>query len=187
MANSKVSRQDVLGDALELFRAFGFEGVSLKDISRKTGLEKPSLYFKFPGGKEEIAFMALREAIRYFSGRVFGPLSGSGNPREKMLLAIESLRDFYADGTKPCFTDSLSFPIGCPDIAQALNEFVHAWLDAFRRVAEEIGIAEQEARARAERAVIVLQGSLVLSRVLQDPSPFRRALLKIPDDLLKPN
>jgi TetR/AcrR family transcriptional regulator, lmrAB and yxaGH operons repressor len=187
MANSKVSRQDVLKDALELFRAAGFKGVSLKDISRKTGLEKPSLYFKFPGGKEEIALMALDEAIRYFSVRVFGALNRPGSPREKIHLAMEGLRQFYADGTKPCFTDSLSFPNGCPDVSQALNQFAHAWLDAFRRVAEEDGIAEEEARARAERAVIVLQGSLVLSRVIQDPSPFRRALIKIPDVLLKGN
>jgi TetR/AcrR family transcriptional regulator, lmrAB and yxaGH operons repressor len=186
MASSKVSRQDILKAALDLFRAFGFEGVSLNDISRKTGLEKPSLYFKFPGGKEQIALEALGEAIRFFSERIFGPLSAIGDPEEKVQVAIGGLRAFYEDGTKPCVTGALSFTAECPEVVTALNRFLHTWIEAFSMTAEEGGIAGEEARTRAERAIIVIQGSLILSRVLGDPSPFRRALLEIPDALLKP-
>jgi AcrR family transcriptional regulator len=50
MAHAKVSKDEVLDHALELFRTFGFEGVSFSDLSAATGLEKPSLYFRFPGG-----------------------------------------------------------------------------------------------------------------------------------------
>jgi TetR/AcrR family transcriptional regulator, lmrAB and yxaGH operons repressor len=185
MASSKVSRQDVLKGALELFRASGFEGVTLNDISQKTGLEKASLYFKFPGGKEEIAVQALGEAIRFFAENIFRPLGASGNPRDKLELAIEGLRTFYADGTKPCVADSFSFPIECPKVGQALNQFLHAWIDAFRKVAEEGGSTGAEARTRAEDAIIALEGSLILSRTLQDPWPFRKTLLDIPDVLLK--
>jgi TetR/AcrR family transcriptional regulator, lmrAB and yxaGH operons repressor len=185
MASSKVTRKQVLKEALELFRAFGFEGVSLSDISQKTGLEKPSLYFKFPGGKEQIALEALGEASRFFSEQIFGPLTGAGDPEQKVRVAIEGLRIFYGDGTKPCVTASLSFTVDCPEVVAALNRFLCAWIDAFSRAAEKGGIAKEEARARAERAIIELQGSLILSRVLEDPSPFRRALLEIPDVLLK--
>jgi TetR/AcrR family transcriptional regulator, lmrAB and yxaGH operons repressor len=185
MASSKRTRQEVLRDALELFRAFGFEGVSLSDISQKSGLEKPSLYFKFPGGKEQIALEALGEAIRFFSESIFGPLSGIGDPENKLRSAIEGLRVFYADGTKPCVTDSLSFPTNCPEVAVALNRFLHGWIEAFTRIAEEGGMAKREAQARAERAIIALEGSLIVSRVLQDPQSFQRTLLEIPDFLLK--
>jgi TetR/AcrR family transcriptional regulator, lmrAB and yxaGH operons repressor len=185
MASSKVTRQEVLRDALELFRVFGFEGVSLSAISQKTGLEKPSLYFKFPEGKEQIALEALGEAVRFFSEQIFAPLCGVGNPEEKVRLAIEGLRIFYRDGTMPCVTDSLSFPTDCPEVAMTLNRFLQAWIEAFSGIAEEAGMARQEAQARAENAIIALEGSLIVSRVLQDPRPFRKTLLEIPDVLLK--
>ena len=53
MAHAKVSKDEVLDHALELFRTSGFEGVSLSDLSAATGLEKPSLYFRFPGGRKK--------------------------------------------------------------------------------------------------------------------------------------
>ena len=67
----KVSKEELLDEALELFRASGYEGVSLSDLSRATGLEKPSLYFRFPGGKEQIVLAVLDRVIDFFSENVF--------------------------------------------------------------------------------------------------------------------
>jgi AcrR family transcriptional regulator len=74
MAHAKVSKEEVLDHALELFRTSGFEGVSLSDLSAATGLEKPSLYFRFPGGKEEIVLAVLNRVIDFFTENVFRPL-----------------------------------------------------------------------------------------------------------------
>jgi TetR/AcrR family transcriptional regulator, lmrAB and yxaGH operons repressor len=185
MANSKVSKEDVLNNALELFRTFGFEGVSLNDISKRTGLEKPSLYFKFPGGKEAIALDALGQVVSYFSEHVFAPLKGPDTPRIRLLRAAEGLRRFYSDGTKSCVLDSLSLSIESPKIAATLNDMIHAWLGAFAKIAEEDGSTTEESKARAQDAIITLQGSLILARVLMDSSPFERALMEIPGLLLR--
>jgi TetR/AcrR family transcriptional repressor of lmrAB and yxaGH operons len=55
MAHRLISDEDFLATALDLFRTYGFEGVSLKQLADATGLEKASLYYRFPGGKDAIA------------------------------------------------------------------------------------------------------------------------------------
>jgi TetR/AcrR family transcriptional repressor of lmrAB and yxaGH operons len=48
MAHRIVSDEVFLATVLDLFRTFGFEGVSLKRLADATGLEKASLYFRYP-------------------------------------------------------------------------------------------------------------------------------------------
>jgi hypothetical protein len=46
------------------------------------------------------------------------------------------------------------------------------------------GVDRKEARARAERGVIMLQGSLVFARGIGTTRPFRDFLKSLPDELL---
>src|ERR1700722_7260134 len=120
MAHGRVSKEAILEAALELFRTSGFNGVSLSDISHATGLEKSSLYFRFPGGKEEIVLAALTRAVEFFAQNVFTPLTGEGGPTKRVQIAADALRDFYADGRKPCVTDVLSLPLESSKISEML-------------------------------------------------------------------
>jgi hypothetical protein len=55
---------------------------------------------------------------------------------------------------------------------------------ALAAVVVDAGCDRQTARARAERAVMLLQGSLVMSRGMGTTRPFRRLLASLPDELL---
>jgi TetR/AcrR family transcriptional repressor of lmrAB and yxaGH operons len=50
-----MSRQTIVPELLELFRKFGYDGVTIARISEATGLGKASLYHHFPQGKEQMA------------------------------------------------------------------------------------------------------------------------------------
>ena len=69
MAHRIVSDEVFLATALDLFRTYGFEGVSLKQLADATGLEKASLYYRYPGGKESIAMAAASEAVKMAPGK----------------------------------------------------------------------------------------------------------------------
>jgi TetR/AcrR family transcriptional regulator, lmrAB and yxaGH operons repressor len=185
MAHAKVSKDEVLDHALELFRTSGFEGVSLSDLSAATGLEKPSLYFRFPGGKEEIVLAVLNRVIDFFNENVFGPLLTDDTPRNRVIAAAQGLRTFYADGSKSCVTDVLSLRVGSAEIAKTLTLTMNAWLNAFTAIARESGLTPEQARLRAEDAIVDLEGSLVLSRLLGDAAAFNRVLEALPDLLTK--
>ncbi|WP_245536413.1 TetR/AcrR family transcriptional regulator [Terriglobus saanensis] len=51
---------------MDLFRTYGFEGVSLKRLAEATGFEKASLYYRYPGDKDEIAMAIAKDVSAGF-------------------------------------------------------------------------------------------------------------------------
>src|ERR1700748_1849283 len=108
MAHRIVSDDVFLATALDLFRTYGFEGVSLKHLADAAGLEKASLYYRYPGGKDEIALAAAKEVVAWLQSSVIEPLAGTGAPRKRVTFVAERLRDLYRNGSESCATDVLS-------------------------------------------------------------------------------
>jgi AcrR family transcriptional regulator len=185
MANQTISDDELLDQALDLFRTCGFEGVSLSRLSKATGLEKASLYYRFPGGKEEIVMAVAGRVLKWFEENVFTPLKAAGPPRKRVALVAGNLRSLYADGNKSCVTDVLSIPGGGDALMAALKGAMSAWIDSFALVARDSGFPAAQARLRAEEAVVRIEGSLVMARVLGDNSMFQRSLKQLPDLLTK--
>jgi TetR/AcrR family transcriptional repressor of lmrAB and yxaGH operons len=185
MAHRRITEDDLLGRALELFRASGFEGVSVSDLSRATGLEKASLYYRYPGGKEEIAMAVLERVIGWFGENVFAPLQTDLSPRRKVSVVVEKLREFYGDGSLSCVLEVLSLPSGSTQVAATVRIAMKAWLKAFTEIARESGFSASESRFRAEEALVGIEGSLVLGRILGDAGAFQRVLKGLPDLLTK--
>ena len=186
MAFASISDKEFLDRALNLFRTYGFEGVSLSRLSAATGLEKASLYYRYPKGKEEIAMAVVQHVIQWFQANVFGPLQGDGSPRKRVATVADRLRAFYLEGRKSCIVDVLSVPGGSDAIASTLRSAVQAWIHAFAEIARESGLPPVLARTRAEEAVLRIEGSLVLARVMGDCSQFKRTLESLPDFLSVP-
>lgn len=181
MAHRTVSDEAFYETALDLFRTYGFEGVSLQKLADATGLEKASLYYRYPGGKDEIAMAVAQGVVHWFQANVFDVLVGEAPPRRRVLTVVEHLRTFYAGGKKSCITDILSIPGGSEELRAGLKAALQAWLKAFTDVARECGMSLSVARLRAEEAVIRIEGSLVVARVLGDASSFERSLKLLPD------
>ena len=181
MAHRTISDEVFLATALNLFRTYGFEGVSLKQLADATGLEKASLYYRYPGGKDEIAMAIAKGAVAWFQTNVFEPLTGSGSTRKRVSFVSQRLREFYAGGSKTCLMDVLSIPGGSEELQLALRGAMQAWVSAFAQVAKESGLGIAAARSRAEEAIVRIEGSLVLARVLGDTTGFGRVLKSLPD------
>jgi len=181
MAHRIVSDEVFLATAFHLFRTYGFEGVSLKQLADATGLEKASLYYRYPGGKDEIAMAIAGDVVSWFQANVFAPLAGSGPTRKRVSLVAERLREFYSGGSKGCLMDVLSIPGGSEELQLALKGAMQAWIGAFAQVAKESGLGAAAARSRAEEAIIGIEGSLILARVLGDTKGFERVLKLLPD------
>lgn len=186
MAKPTISDGDLLERALETFRSYGFEGASLSRLSEATGLEKASLYYRYPGGKDEIGMAVLGRVAAWFAKHVFAPLRGEGAARKRVQMMAEQLRIFYGNGTRSCVTDVLSLAGGSEEVRAAVKVALVAWLKAFTDIAREAGLPPGTARLRAEEAIARIEGSLVLARVLEDNAPFERAIRALPELLTEP-
>ena len=184
MAHSTLSDADLLDRVTQVFRRHGYQGTSLSRLSEATGLEKASLYHRFPKGKEQIALAVAGGVFAWFQHHVFDPLKSPAAAREKLRIVVDNLRIFYADGTKSCALDALSVGGADGELGEALKFALLAWLSAFADVAREAGVSPEEARSRAERAIAQIEGALILGRVLGERSAFARALERLPDLLI---
>lgn len=180
MAHRIISDEAFIATSLDLFRTYGFEGVSLKQLAEATGLEKASLYYRYPGGKDEIAMAVASEVVRWFQANVFDPLQGAGSTRKRVVFVAERLREFYAGGAKACLTEVFSIPGGSEELHSAIRQAMQAWTNAFAQVAKESGMSVAAARSKAEEAIVRIEGSLVLARVLGDTAAFERMLSSCP-------
>jgi len=185
MAHSSINDADLAEKALELFRQRGYEGTSLNDLAAASGLEKASLYYRFPGGKKDMALAAAAHVGQWFEANIFSPLSENGPSVDRIKTVAQRLRVFYGDGAKPCVLDSLSLRGGPPELAEALGNAYKAWLQAFAAVARETGMSRRLAEDRARQALIQIEGSLVLSRVTGNRKIFLDMLSELPDLLTR--
>jgi TetR/AcrR family transcriptional regulator, lmrAB and yxaGH operons repressor len=181
MAHRIVSDEDFFDKALDLFRAYGFNGVSLQQLAEATGLEKASLYYRYPGGKDEVALAVAQGVVTWFQANVFDPLIGDTPPRKRVAVVVDNLRTFYSGGKKSCITDVLSLPGGSDALRAGLNDVMQAWIKAFAGIVRECGFSPSVAKARAEEAILRIEGSLVLARVLGDNTAFERTMKLLPD------
>jgi TetR/AcrR family transcriptional repressor of lmrAB and yxaGH operons len=169
------------------FRAVGYVGASLADLSEATGLSKAALYHRFPDGKQQMAAEVLKAAGDWYEEHVFAPLRGGGSPAARVGAVARQLDRFYASGRQACLLNMLSAPRSEDSpFATAIKEMFEALISAFAAFAEERGQSREVARARAERVAAMLHGSLVLSRGLGSNAPFKRFLASLADDLLCP-
>jgi TetR/AcrR family transcriptional repressor of lmrAB and yxaGH operons len=186
MPAALIPKEQVVARLFVVFRDHGYEGASLAELSRATGLGKSSLYHYFPGGKEDMARAVLDFVDGWFAQNVFAPLSGKGSPRERLQRMLDAMERLYGGGREPCLLGSLATAGASRALFdKRLRAAFGAWVDAIERVAIEGGVPKRIARARAEDVIVTLEGALVLAAGLDDPAPFRRALRRVPAALFE--
>ena len=179
-----VSDTELVDRLTDLFRNEGFEASSLNEIARATGLQKSSLYHRFPGGKEQMAADVAAAVTERFATEILAPLVGDGPLEARIREVGRNLDAFYEGGERRCLLDVLS--VGHPGRAasSALADAGNGWVAVFATVARDAGADETTALARAQDAVAGIEGALVLARVTGDKAAFARAIDRLPDLLL---
>ena len=176
MAPRLVSDRQLVDRLTDLFRRVGYDGASLGAIAAATGLQKSSLYHRFPGGKQQMAAEASASVIEEFATSVLAPM-GTDDPLDERVAAIAANLDrFYDGGSRYCLLDMLSIGEPGDHASTNLAAGASAWIEVFGSLAREAGIDDATARARAQDAIAAIEGALVLARVTGDRSAFTRAV-----------
>ncbi len=170
-----------------VFRDVGYAGASMSALAEASGLVKASLYHRFPGGKRQMAEEVLADAGRWLADNVLAPLTRRGEPKERLAVALNALEGFYQAGRKGCLLNMLSSPRQEDGpFGPAVKAAIEALVTALASVAADAGLPEAQARSRALRSAMLIQGSLVLSRGLGSTEPFAACLADLPGVLLGP-
>lgn len=175
---SNVSREDLIDSFAAVFRRHGFEGASMSELSKEAGLQKASLYHRFPGGKEEMAIAVLDRVDQIIEENIVVPLHNPDiTPEEKTDIFIESMEAIYNGGCNSCLFNVLSYPTTeeSPFFGTIKKAF-ETLEKTLSHLLQEYGASAEDARKSAQTILMLIQGSLVLSKGMNSTEPFQDAL-----------
>jgi AcrR family transcriptional regulator len=180
------TRAEVVALLFTVFRDRGFEGATLSELSRATGLGKSSLYHYFPRGKDDMVVAVFSLLSQWMTDNVLQPLHGPGTPAQKLRKMLRAFDALYDGGRNACILGAFVSGGGRARFQAELTSSFEGWIDALRDLAVEAGVPRREAHQRAEDAVVRFEGALIVSGGLGDPGPFKRAARHVERELLAP-
>ncbi|WP_245667197.1 TetR/AcrR family transcriptional regulator [Leptospira tipperaryensis] len=157
----------------------GYNGTGLNEIVESSGSPKGSIYFHFPGGKEDLAAEAITTSGREMGTMLKALLHSSKSP----LTGVGAI--FKALERKLIETD---FNQGCPvattasetasqsnPVNEACRTVFAEWNGELEDYFVRMGWEKKKAAALATPILCLLEGAILLSRTNRDPGPMRAA------------
>lgn len=184
MARMVAERSDTIAPLAEVFREHGYEGASLALIGKATGLGKGSLYHFFPNGKEEMVRAVLAEIDKWFEDAIYSPLRDGIDANAAISGMLDATDKYFRSGRRVCLVGALAVANTRDLFAQAIRGYFVAWVDALQSALIRQGRDADQSRILAEEAVLSIQGAIVLSRAMDDPAVFLRAINQLRGRLL---
>jgi TetR/AcrR family transcriptional regulator, lmrAB and yxaGH operons repressor len=171
----KDTREHMIETTAGLVHRRGFHGTSLNDILLESGAPRGSLYYHFPGGKEELVLEATRQGVASVTRLLKEVLTDSPDPAEGVRAFVEAAAHVLRDSR---------FIFGCPVApivldspeSSALADVCREALEEWRQVLVEGlgsgGIERGRAESLATMIVCGLEGGLILARARRDIAPL---------------
>jgi TetR/AcrR family transcriptional repressor of lmrAB and yxaGH operons len=168
------TRKKLVDATAALLRRQGYHATGLSEIVAESGAPRGSLYFHFPGGKDELARAALLASTAGWRARI----DEATRDAPDLGAAIDATVTLLADELEASGWDN-----GCPVAAVALEstselvrktveEHFESWLDAVGDRLVALGVAKAPARQLATVVLSAFEGALLLARVLRSRAPL---------------
>lgn len=177
-------RDEVVERLMKVVRQRGYDGASLAELSKATGLGRSSLYHYFPDGKDDMVRAVLEQLEQGLRGLIFEPLRGPGPPRRRLEQMIKAVNAYYRGGREACVLGNLVLGTSRTRFQARLRSIFDQWTDAVAGALTEAGMSRAEGQALAEDAVVRLEGALIVAAGTEDPAVFTRTLKRIGTDIL---
>lgn len=181
-----MSKADVIPKLMAVFQQYGYEGASISRFAEATGLQRGSIYHYFPNGKEEMAEAVLDHITQMMESVLLAPLRSEIAPIDRIKKMNENVDAFYRHGQQDCLLALFSIGEAHYLFQERVQRALSLWVNGLASVLIDAGITVIPAHQRAEEAVAMIQGALLLTRGLKNTEIFERILRKMPDMLLCP-
>ena len=169
------TREHMIETTASLVHRQGFYGTSLNEILLESGAPRGSLYYHFPGGKEELVLEAARQGVAMVTQLLKEALTGSPDPADGVRAFVEAADHVLRDS---------GYVFGCPvapivldspessALAEVCQEALEEWQQVFVEGLGSAGIERGRAESLATMIVCGLEGGLILARARRDTAPL---------------
>jgi TetR/AcrR family transcriptional repressor of lmrAB and yxaGH operons len=177
------SKDRMITAARQLFREHGYLGTALSDVITDSAAPRGSLYFHFPGGKEELA----TEVILVYAADLIAHTNRAAATTHTAVELIQAFMARYRDE----LVDS-NYRAGCalayivleatpasPQLSDVTRRGFQDLITTLAARLEEKNIPPDQAHQLATLAVTTMEGALLLSRALRNTTPFDTATTQL--------
>src|SRR5271166_2700605 len=180
------SREAFVESTVRLLRRKGYAASGLNEIVARSGAPKGSLYFHFPGGKQELALAAMEQTGEELRGAISAVMASGSGAGESLKALIDALAagleaSGYRDGC-PIATITLEAAAGSEAVRTTAERIFSSWLTELESALIAEGMQSSAAERRAMLALAAIEGALILARARRDTGPLRA----VRDELLEP-
>ncbi|WP_344869111.1 TetR/AcrR family transcriptional regulator [Amycolatopsis ultiminotia] len=176
MVHRTDTRRRMLDSAAELFRTQGYHATGLTQLVSAGKAPKGSLYFHFPGGKEQLAAEAVRLSGEQLGTQLAELAVSAPDPATAVDRIIEALAGSLTES---------GFSCGCPiatvaleagdseEIRTACDDSYSGWLAGLSAYFTAHGLPEDRATSLATVVLSAIEGALLLARTRRDRAPLQ--------------
>lgn len=175
MAKHGETRERLVRTAAALFRVQGYHATGLNQVVAEGGAPKGSLYFHFPGGKEQLAV----ESVAFSAGAVHDTMRKATDLGEALALFADHLVASDFRNGCPVATVALDAAAESEPIREACATAYASWHDLLVDFLEQQGIRAERAPGLATTVLAAVEGALLLAKTQRDVAPLRQ----VADDL----
>ena len=180
---TKDTRTRMIEATALLIRQRGYHGTSLNDILAESGTPRGSLYFHFPGGKDQLVIEVTRASVAEVATKLREQLAAAKSPdvavRRIAEATAEMLKASDYQRSCPVAPVVLDSTTDIPELTELCRQAFEEWIDLFRDVFAKSGIPDKRARSLAMLVEASLEGMMVICRAIRDHKP----LLAVADEL----
>jgi TetR/AcrR family transcriptional repressor of lmrAB and yxaGH operons len=179
MAKVSSAREDMLLAAVELFSARGYEGVGVAELLEKSGAPRGSLYFHFPGGKQQIGAEVVARVGAEVAARFRG-LHDSGVDLDTFIVRVfkttakESKERCY-EASCPMAAIATGFGNNDVKLAEAVRGVFDSWEAEIKNAAVARGISDANAAIFASAMITAIEGAFIISKAQRSSAPHVNA------------
>lgn len=176
MPRKSDAKNNLIEASIRLFQLQGYNGTGLEQLLRESEAPKGSFYHHFPGGKQELAVLAIERAGREINEIIERTIENRSPPEAVRALA-KAIGDWF---------ESTGFSGGCPitsvllDTVPASKE-LHAvcrrvfenWEAILERHFVAQNMSAKEASLYAQTTIAAIEGAWIVSRAKTSVAPFK--------------
>lgn len=185
------TRERIIERSADLFNSRGYDGCSMHDIMKATGLKKGGIYNHFKN-KDEIALEAFDYNLHKMISRFRIRLDKDKTAKEKLLSVIEVMGSLANDdilfGGCPIFNTAIKSAPTHPGLRARAKSAMNM-LVTYVEIKIKEGINNKEfnpdlnPNKLANMMIMTLEGAVVMSRIYDNSQPANTAISYIKDYL----
>jgi TetR/AcrR family transcriptional repressor of lmrAB and yxaGH operons len=172
-------RDDIIDTTSDLLERQGYFATGLNQIVEESGAPKGSLYYYFPGGKDEICEEAIRRSGASLEKSIDRVMSEADTAAEGIAALVEGISrameasNFGAGG--PLTTVATETAGQNERLNNACEEIYESWRATFERHIRKDGIDSSRAERLSTLVLATMEGAIILSRTYKSTEPLQRA------------